>query len=600
MKIDRVKVLIAFFLIGFSILAGRLVYLQIIKGNYYREISEKNHIRILIQNAPRGKIYDRNGILLAYDVPTYQIYTFPYMVKKKKKLNRLLKALNEILDIQLDEKTINRIKKGYANKVIIAKNLSEEQIQKFFNNWMEFEGLFLEVQPRRVYTEYARYMPHLLGYVGYPSKKELQNIENITPDTLIGKSGVEKIFDKYLRGEYGAKAVMVDARGRIKKILWERQPKRGNDIYLTVDARIQKLAYKSFENSGQKSGAVIIVNPYNYEILALLSYPVYDIQKFSDGLTAKEWNTLLKNKYKPLFNKALYGLYPPGSIFKITVSLAALQEGVISPYQKIFSGARFKIGKWVYRNWNPAGCGKINVVRALEMSCDTYFYQVGVKLGAEKISYYARLFGIGERLNPQLEKRTARVPDPQWKLSHIGEPWYLGDTVNYSIGQGFLAITPFDSTKILVPVVNGGKVFKPKLLKAYFDTQKRKFIETEPQIIRKLDIKKFYYNIIKLGLYKVVYGRKGTAQILKDAPVKNAGKTGTAQVFRHKKIKQEIEKWELQNHAWFIDFAPYYKPKFVISVFVEHGIGGSKTAAPITKEIIERLYQEGLFNEVQK
>ncbi|WP_293442424.1 penicillin-binding protein 2 [Persephonella sp.] len=595
MNTDRAKKLMYIFIAMFVILEARLFYLQVIKGDYYREISNKNHIRIMISNPPRGKIYDRNGILLAYDEPSFQIYTYPYLIKKR--FEEIKKNFKNILQIEIPKKIEEKILKGYSNKVIIKKRLTHQQVTKFINNWQFFEGIFLEVQPRRVYTEYARYMPHLLGYVGLPSEKELKEEPDLTPDTLIGKSGAEKIFDKYLRGKYGIKAVMVDARGRIIKTLWEKQPKRGSDIYLTVDARVQKIAYEAFRESGQKSGAVIVVDPKTYDIISLLSFPIYDIQKFSDGLNKKDWEDLLKNKYKPLFNKALNGMYPPGSIFKITVALAALQEGVVAPYQKIYSGPQFQIGKWVYRNWDPRGCGKIDVIQALEMSCDTYFYQVGLDLGSEKISFYARLFGLGEKLSPEIEQKKGRIPDSQWKISNIGEPWYLGDTVNYSIGQGFLAITPFDSTKILVPVLNGGYVLKPKLLKAYFDMERRRFVEVETQQIRKLHIKNFFYKVIKKALYKVVYGEKGTAKLLSLAPVKNGGKTGTAQVFRHKKRKEKIEKWYLQNHAWFVDFAPYRKPRYVISVFVEHGIGGSKTAVPITKSILEKMHAEGILNE---
>ncbi|MBK3333164.1 penicillin-binding protein 2 [Persephonella atlantica] len=593
MKSGRLRIIALLFLIGYLILFSRLFYLQVLKGDFYRKLSEKNHIRIMVVNPPRGKIYDRNGILLAYDEPSFQIYTYPYMVKKRLKL--LKDRLKEILGIEIKDDIYERLKKGYANKVILKKRLTQEQIKKFINHWQDFEGLFLEVQPRRVYTEYARYMPHLLGYVGYPSKNELNKNPMLTPDMLIGKSGVEKIFDRYLRGSYGMRAVVVDAKGRIVKTLWEKQPRRGSDIYLTIDARVQKIVYEAFKQSGQKSGAVVVVNPKDYSIIALLSYPIYDIQKFADGLSVKEWKALLKNRYKPLFNKALDGLYPPGSIFKITVALAALQEGVVAPYQKIFSGAEFKIGKWVYRNWDPRGCGYVDVMGALEVSCDTYFYQIGVKLGSERISYYARMFGLGEKLNPQIEKRVSRIPDPEWKAEFIGEPWYLGDTVNYSIGQGFLAITPFDSTKILVPVLNGGYLLKPRLLKAYYDMSKMRFITVKTEVIRKLNLKRFYFRVIKKGLYDVVYGKNGTAKLLSTLPVKNAGKTGTAQVFRHKKRKEKIEKWYLQNHAWFVDFVPYRKPEYLISVFVEHGIGGARTAVPITKSIIQKMYGEGLI-----
>ncbi|NPA54368.1 MAG: penicillin-binding protein 2, partial [Aquificae bacterium] len=438
---------------------------------------------------------------------------------------------------------------------------------------------------------------HLIGFVGYPSKKELRENPHLLPDMFIGKQGIEKMYDDYLTGQFGVKAVMVDALGRIRKVLWEKPPKRGRDIYLTVDTKIQKIVYDAFENSKQKSGAVIIMDPNSYEIIALLSYPIYDLQKFVKGFTKEEWKKLIENKYKPLFNKAIGGLYPPGSIFKIIVAAAALQEGVIEPDTKIESKGFIQIGKWKYRNWDLRGCGKIDVKRALEMSCDTFFYQVGIKLGSRRIAEYSHLFGLGEKLNPRIERRTSRIPTPEWKRKYVGEPWYLGDTVNYSIGQGFLAITPFDSIKIIAPIANGGYVYKPHLLKAYFDMDKNKLIEIKPELIRSLNISKKYINTIRRGLYLVVYGKRATAKDLKDAPVKNAGKTGTAQVYRHEEHNVKIDKWELQNHAWFVDFAPYRNPKYVISVFVEHGIGGSKTAVPITKDIINRLYEAGYFGK---
>ncbi len=414
---------------------------------------------------------------------------------------------------------------------------------------------------------------------------------------LIGKSGVEKIFDKYLRGKYGTKGMVVDALGRIKKIKWEKLPQRGNDIYLTVDARIQKTVYEAFLNTGEKSGAVVVFNPDGYEILALLSYPIYDIQKFSDGLTREEWKAILNDPYKPLLNKALKGLYPPGSIFKIVVGLGALNEGVITPNTRIYSGGKFKLGNFVFRNWNPYGCGKVNVMEALETSCDTFFYQVGLNLGVRKITKYTKLFGIGEKLNPEIEKKVAIVPSPEWKRKKFGKPWYPGDTIVYSIGQGYLSITPFDAVKIIAPIANGGKIYKPKLLKAIHNRDTNEYKETEKKLLRILPVKFEYIKTIKKGLYLVVYGSRGTAKLLSLSPVKVAGKTGTAQVIRKKDPKQKIKKWEHQNHAWFVSLFPYDKPRFAMAVFVEHGIGGSKTAVPITKYIIEELYKKGIINE---
>ncbi len=592
----RFTVLATFFVSFALILIGRLYYLQVEKGDYYRKLAEQNFLRIETINPSRGKIYDRNGVLLAYDVPYYELYVVPAMIKKDEL--PLLKAnLEKFLGIKVDDKKLELIKNKKYRKIVIKGKLSDEDLKKYYNYANLLRGVFIDVVPRRKYTEFANYMPHVLGYVGYPSKKELEDNPSLKSDMLIGKTGVEKIYNDLLRGEYGERAVITDAKGRIKKVLWEKPPKEGKDIYLTIDVRHQKIAYEAFKNSGQKSGAVFIVNPQTYEIYSILSYPTFNLQKFSDGLSAKEWKKLIRNKYKPLFNKALNGLYPPGSIYKIIVSTAALEEGVITPYTKIYSGWAYRIGKWIYRNWNPAGCGKINVVQALEQSCDTFFYQVGIKLGVDRIVDYTYLFGIGEKLNPKIETKVSRVPTPDWKLRILGEPWFYGDTVNLSIGQGFLAITPFDSVKIVVPVVNGGKLLKPRLLKAYYDKDKKEFIETKTEVIKNLGISSLTRSTVKKGMYMVVYGKRGTAKIMRKAPVKNAGKTGTAQVYRKKSFKKKKEeKWELKNHAWFVDFFPYKHPKFVISTFVEHGGGGSKAAAPITKEIIEKLYEKGLIS----
>ncbi len=580
-------------------IASRLYYLQVKKGDYYREISTKNYIRLYAINPPRGKIFDRNGILLAYDVPTFSLVAFPYIVHNNYKTEEIVKNLKSILDIDLKPDVVEAFSKGYITNIVVAENLSSEQVEKFYNNFLLFKGFYIEVVPKRVYTRYAKYLPHVLGYVGYPSKTDLKNNPYLRPDVLIGKSGVEKYYDDYLRGEVGYRAVIVDAYGRQKEVLWEKQPKRGRDIYLTIDVRLQKIAYESFKESGQPSGVVVIIDPNSYEILSLLSYPLYDIEKFVKGMTAKEWRELINNKYKPLFNKALYGLYPPGSIFKIIVGLGALEEGVITPYETIESGPFIQIGKWKYRNWNPAGCGNINIEEALEMSCDTFFYQIGLELGVDRINYYSRLFGLGEILNERIEKKRSRIPDPNWKMEVLNENWFHGDTINLSIGQGYLAITPFDAIKIIAPIANGGKVYKPKLLKAYYDSKSNTLVEEKPQLLRNLNVKDSYIRTIKRGLYKVIYGKRGTAKVLRDAPVPNAGKTGTAQVSRKRekeKDNREI-KWELLDHAWFVDFYPYKNPKYAVAVFVEHGQSGGRVAAPIVKSIIEKSVIEGLLDE---
>lgn len=587
-KVNRFHIVVFFFIIVSVIILSRLFYLQILKGDYYREISDKNYIRIFITNPPRGRIYDRNGVLLAYDIPTFELVCFPYIVKKNYSIDQLNANLKKYLDIELTDKQKEIISRNLFPNLVIKKELSEQQVKNFWNYSYMFNGMYIDVVPKRVYTEYANYLPHVIGYVGYPSEKEIKNNPNINMNMLIGKAGVEKIYDDLLRGKPGKRAVLVDAMGRQKKIILEEEPQKGNDIYLTIDVRLQKIAYESFQESGKESGAIIIVKPDTYEILTLLSYPTYNLQKFYEGMSVEEWKQLTTNKYKPLLNKVFSGLYPPGSIYKPLVSIVALEEGVITPQTKILSKSEFSIGKYVYKNWDKRGCGYIDVTQALEMSCDTFYYQLGLKVGVENITKYTRLFGIGEKLNPDIESKTGIVPDKKWKRKVLKSGWLYGDTVNLSIGQGFLAVTPFEATKMILPIINGGYVLKPNILKAYFDNKSQKLIHIQTNIIRKLKLKKYNVDAVKYGMYRVVYGTFGTAKVMANVPIRNAGKTGTAQVYSYITRQKKHHIWDLRDHAWFIDFAPYENPEIITVVFVEHGESGGKVAAPIAASILRK------------
>ncbi|MGC9006513.1 MAG: penicillin-binding protein 2 [Sulfurihydrogenibium sp.] len=594
MRFNRFSFLIFLALIIYMILIGRLFYLQIVKGEYYREISNRNYIKVFYSNPPRGKIYDRNGVLLAYDVPTFDLIAFPYIVRENYKIQELKSILKQLFDIDLDPKNEEVIQKNLLPKITIKKNLSQKDVENFYNYNYLLKGFYLEVVPKRIYTPEANYLPHIIGYVGFPTKEEVEKNPDITLNTLVGKAGVEKIYDNLLRGKAGQKAVLVDAFGRQKRVLWEKDPEKGNDIYLSIDIRLQKIVYEEFKRSGHKSGAVVLVDPNSYQILAALSYPTYDLQKFYEGFKPEEWKALTEDKYRPLLDKVFNGRYPPGSIYKPLVSIAALEEGVITPDTKIASGPEFRIGNYRYRNWNKLGCGYINVAQALEMSCDTFYYQVGLKLGVDDIYKYTKLFGIGEKLNPDIEKKEAIVPNREWKRKVLKQGWFFGDTVNLSIGQGYLSITPFDATKIVVPIANGGKVLKPNILSGYYDNKKQMFVKTIPEVVRNLKIKSWNLDTVKYGMYLVVYGPHGTAKALRNVPVRNAGKTGTAQVYTYSRGKKHA-KWELRDHAWFIDFAPYDNPQVAGVVFIEHGESGGSVAAPLMASILRRAYKEGVF-----
>lgn len=595
LKFSRLTFLIILMTIFYTVILGRLFYLQITKGQYYREISNKNYIKIFYSNSPRGKIYDRNGVLLAYDIPTYNLIALPSIIKNNYSMDEVKENIKKHLNIDLEQNIYEILKNNKYPTVVVKKNLTIKDVENFYNYSYLFNGFYLEVVPKRMYTEEANYLSHIVGYVGYPEKRELEKNSNLSPNMLVGKTGIEKIFDSILRGESGQKAVLVDAFGRQKKVLWEKDPKKGNDIYLSIDIRIQKIVYESFKNASVQSGAVVLVDPNTYEILAILSYPTYNLQKFYEGFSNEEWAELTKNKYKPLMNKVFLGRYPPGSIYKPIVGLVALEQGVISLDTRIASGSDFRIGKWVYRNWDKRGCGFINISQALEMSCDTFFYQVGLKLGVDNIVKYTKLFGIGEKLNSDLEVKEAIVPNRKWKRKVLKQGWFHGDTVNLSIGQGYLSITPFDATKIIVPIANGGKVLKPNILRAYFDNKSQKLVHIKPTLIRKIKIKPWNLDAIRYGMYLVVYGPQGTAKSLKTVPVLNAGKTGTAQVYSYMTRQKKHNKWELRDHAWFIDFAPYNNPKIAGVVFVEHGESGGKVAAPVMANILNNIFKQKII-----
>lgn len=594
-NINRFYVVVFVFSVVSMVILSRLFYLQVVKGDYYRELSDRNYIRVFVSNPPRGRIYDRNGVLLAYDMPTFQLVCFPYIIKKNYSIDQLAKNLKDYLGIELTQKQMEIISKNLYPTLVIKRDLTEQQMKAFWNNSYLFNGFYIEVVPKRVYTEFANYLPHVIGYVGYPNEKDLKKNPDLNMNMLIGRTGVEKIFDHILRGKPGRKAILVDAAGRQKKVLWEEEPEKGNDIYLTIDIRLQKIAYQSFKESGKESGAVVIVDPNTYDILALLSYPTYDLQKFYQGMTEEEWKQLTTNKYKPLLNKAFSGLYPPGSVYKPLVSLVALEEGVITPQTRIVSKGEFSIGKYVYRNWDKRGCGYIDVSQALEMSCDTFYYQVGLKVGVENISRYTKLFGVGEKLNPYIESRSGIVPDREWKRKVLKSGWLHGDTVNLSIGQGYLAVTPFEVTKMILPIINGGYVLKPNLLRGYFDNKSQKLIHTEREVIRHLKFKSYNVEAVKYGMYRVVYGGSGTARLMASVPIKNAGKTGTAQVYTYATRQKKYHVWDLRDHAWFVSFAPYDRPTVAMVVFVEHGESGGKVAAPIAASILKKAYYQGVF-----
>lgn len=574
---------------------GNLFRLQVLEGKKYRELSERNYERERYLYPPRGDIYDRNGVKLAYDVPKYVLVLDAYRLGKEE-LKRTLKNLKKILGIDLDRSKV--LRRGFDPQVI-KEDLTPKELEMYYENKELLPGVFIEVIPKRVYP-FGELASHILGYVGYPTERDFRRIKKeIGSKSFVGKMGIERVFDEKLLGELGRERVMVNAVGRIVKVLERSEPRKGNSVKLTIDYRFQKIVEEVFKESGHPAGAVILLKASTGEVLALASFP-----NFNPNKVYEEWKKLVKNPLKPLFNRAIRGLYPPASVFKVPMAFATLNSKVRSPWEKVLCPGYFELGDRKFYCWKRWGHGKVDLIKSLAQSCDVYYYTAGYKLGPTKIRYYAKKFSYGERIPFELPVRRGFIPTPKWKLRRFKEPWYDGDTVNMSIGQGFLLSNLMEQTLMMMGIANNGVIYRPTLLKEILDDKGNVVFKNKREVWKAIYGSLEHFALIKRGLRDAV--RKGTAREAFSKIVDIAGKTGTAEVFfkNKRKIKRKYKKlrkklpWKYRNHAWFVGFAPYRDPKFVIGVFVEHGESGGKTAAPIARKILERIYIEKLHKEL--
>jgi len=574
---------------------SNLFRIQVLEGKKYRELSEKNYERERYLYPPRGDIYDRNGVKLAYDVPKYVLVLDAYRLGKEE-LQKTLKNLEKLFGLKLDK---NKVLKGGFEPKIVKEDLTPKELEIYYENKELFPGVFVEVVPKRVYP-YGELASHILGYVGYPNEKDFKRIKKkIASKSFVGKMGIERVFDEKLLGELGRERVMVNAVGRIIKVLERKEPKKGNSIKLTIDSRFQKIVEDVFKESGHPAGAVILLKASTGEVLALASFP-----NFNPNKVYEEWKSLIKNPLKPLFNRAIRGLYPPASVFKVPMAFATLNSKIRSPWEKVFCPGYYELGDRKFYCWKRWGHGKVYLIKSLAESCDVYYYTAGYKLGPTKIRYYAKKFSYGERIPFELPIRKGFIPTPSWKWRRFKEPWYDGDTVNMSIGQGFLLSNLMEQTLMMMGIANNGVIYKPTLLKEILDDKGNVVFRNKREVWKAVYGSLEHFALIKRGLRDAV--RKGTAKSAFSRIVDIAGKTGTAEVFfknkrkikrKYKKLKKKLP-WKYRNHAWFVGFAPYRDPKFVIGVFVEHGESGGKTAAPIARKILERIYIQKLHKEL--
>jgi len=598
----RYVLYISIIIVFFTILGVRLWYMQIVKGNHYRHLSENNRIRQRTIKASRGLIFDRNGEILVNNYPYFDLAVIPENVPD---VDDMLNTLSNVIEIDKDElknKMYHARFKPAFKPVVLIEDLSREQLSLIEANKLNLPGIEIYVESVRNYP-YNDMASHIIGYLSEINavKMKLKRYEGYKLGDLIGSVGVEKIYESILKGEDGLKEIEVDAFGRELSSFTNTEAQPGGMLYLTLDARLQK--YVESVLADQKAGAIVVTDVNNGQILAQYSKPNFDPSFFVKGISSKNWKVLNEDPLHPLQNKAVAGQYSPGSVFKIVVAAAALDEGFIKKDTEFNCPGSYRFGNSRFSCWRKSGHGKVNVVEAIEQSCDVFFYNLGAELGIDLISEYARKMGLGRPTGIDLEnEKQGLMPTTEWKKRVLKSVWFGGETISSAIGQSYVLVTPLQTAMLLATVANGEYISVPQLFLKAEETDGTVIRKSVPVIRKKLRISKETMEIVREGLFDVVNGEKGTARGSKPKKVKAAGKTGTVQVFSEKmyaKKKKETDEekkkeldYELRDHAWFACYAPVEKPEIAIAVIVEHGGHGASAAAPLAKKIINFYYSK--------
>ncbi len=586
----RLRVYTGFVIILFSILFARLWYLQVVQGRQYFIQSEENRIRLLRVKAPRGIISDADGFALVRNRPSFNVFLIREDVQD---LEITATRLEPLLPLSKDEiiEKIEKSRRPRFEPTLIHPDVDLKTVAYLEEHKIELPGVIVEVDPLR-YSIYDSSTCHVVGYLGEITEKQLKDKDEY-PDArqgdLIGKSGVEKMFNLYLSGKAGGKQIEVNAHGRELGTISQKNPAPGDNITLTINLHLQLLAEEAL---GDKPGTVVALNPQNGHVLAMVSHPGFDPNLFAGGISSENWNRLIKNTDKPLRNKTIQNHYAPGSTFKIMVGTAILQNKIVKPKRALRCVGYLRQAGTLKHCWKAGGHGYVNLKQAIEQSCNVFFYQTGVELGIDELARYAKSFGFGDRTNIALpNEEPGLIPTREWKKERFNAPWYPAETMDAAIGQGFISATPLQIASMVATVANGGKVYKPMLIKKITEANGELVKEYQPTVVRELPVDKKYLDVIRDGMWMVVNGKKGTARGSKVQDFEFAGKTGTAQVvkLRHWESDDDIP-IHLRDHGWFAGFAPIENPEVAIAIIVEHGLGGSKSAAPIAKYIFERLY----------
>jgi penicillin-binding protein 2 len=579
----------------FVVLLLRLWFLQLVRGETYRNLSENNRIRLEDIAATRGTIYDRNGRILVDNRPAFKLAIVPEDIRNTQETLDQLSTIMGMDQTQFDEKVRVAPKGAPFRPILLTRDMTRDQVAAVETRRFHLPGVMVQIEPRRSY-ELPSFAAHLIGYLGEIEEAQLKDRRErgYKIGDYLGKYGVELEWEELLKGQRGGRQVEADAAGRQLRILREVPPQPGHNLILTLDTRLQLQAESALEG---KAGAIIALDPNNGDILALASSPAFDQNHFVRGFSPSEWRTLVDNPQHPLENKAIQGQYPLGSTFKPVVLTAALEEGIITPDTLLSCYGEYRLGNHVYRCWKKRGHGKIGLYKALVESCDIYFYQLGQELGVDRMAKYARLFGLGTKTAVRLNNEArGLVPTSQWKRRRFGVPWQKGEDLVVAIGQGFLLATPIQAAVMYAAVANGGKLVRPRVVSRVEDADGRILQRVDPEIGAEFRLKPSTISFLQEALKGVVQDPKGTGRAARLPGIEVAGKTGTAQVVRmpadeNKAQDESMVPYEFRDHAWFISYAPTDSPEIVVTVLVEHGGHGGSAAAPLARQVMEEYFK---------
>lgn len=562
-----------------AVLIGRAAYLQIYQGEYYAGLADGNRIRIVPSMAPRGTFYDRNGELLVTNRPGFSVSLLPLTAPIS---DDVIDRLSDLLKVPTDEIKTKIAGHSGFNPIRIKTDVTPDIVSIIEEQKSQYPGVVIEVTPIRDYI-LKQEGAHTFGYVSEINDTELEKMkdEGYKSGDIIGKFGLEKVYDKELRGENGGQQVEVDVSGKPVQILGRKEPVPGDDLELTIDINLQQAAEKAVDEQltqiGAHAAAAVVMNPQTGEILAMVSRPAFDPNLFAHGISSKDWNQLNNNPYHPMDNKTITGEYPPGSTFKIVTGTAALTEGVVTPDEQIFDSGHH----WIIPKGNADGeaLGWLNFRTALAHSDNVYFYEMGNRLGIDRLEKYARMFGLGAKTGIDLPyEATGLVANRRYKEKNFDDgEWYLSETFDAAIGQGFNLVTPLQAAMVMGEIAADGKRYKPHVVNRIIAPDGSVVKDFQPELLSQLDVPEEDIKLVQDGLHDVTkYGT--AASSFRGFTADIAGKTGTA------------ENSQGRDHGWFVAYGPFDNPNIVVAVIVENGGYGSQSAVPIGRKILEAAF----------